>query len=675
MPKRTPEQRYARDLALLEREAEAWAPIHEGVTAKVEFLIDGQHYDDDKADTYDKHSVDVRWVGEEAFHRHRHEVGAVTEAGTLTARPVDQYGDADVGEVAVRIMNSETENPAKEFEDAWDDIIGCASAAGYGVGWLDYLPNEGPWGEIIFGSDDPRNFMCDRRVKSIHSPRCRYVIRKFRMTIAEAKRRVASGESAGWSKSAVDKLRPDDGTCDFKSRAQGRDNSPNATPGRGDTSSFDSKDDEEFTGYAIWYRSCDDEDERTEEEPLEADERYMRCTSCGYRTETQGLMNKGAKEPQTLPESLPGGCPECIDSTDVTHHGDMVRVDIEEKTVQTLSYPDGRLAILAPFSMEGTGEALYEGDWPFKLRSFPCTFMPRFRHPFRIVGPSIADLAWWNQIATDMLMRLALERMLQTAPFWMFPMDGLEDARGNRFEASSENGWQAFYQGQVPPQVQMVGGDTGLPAAWSPIYQSARQSLTGHTGIADFSLSEGQSRDIPAASVQMQVKQEEIPIAHYKRRYQRQRGLLIGVYYDMVRSVFPAERLYRLLGDDAQEAVRALAASDLPNFDFHFDSGPDMRPQDVASSQLLELLLTTIETRPWAVDLIASQNHVSPSLLRKVQQRHADFMQQQAAAQAQATAGAQVQPGASADATAQESPVASVSRMLAGLGPNQGAGV
>jgi FtsZ-interacting cell division protein ZipA len=121
--------------------------------------------------------------------------------------------------------------------------------------------------------------------------------------------------------------------------------------------------------------------------------------------------------------------------------------------------------------------------------------------------------------------------------------------------------------------------------------------------------------------------------------------LLIGVYYDMMRAVFPAERLARLLGEDGVEAVRALAASDLPNFDFHFDTTPDFAPQDAERAKSLEQLLQTIEARPWAVDITAEVNKFSPSIVRKARGQFQQFQTQQAEAAAQAAAQAPVKSG------------------------------
>ena len=402
----------------------------------------------------------------------------------------------------------------------------------------------------------------------------------------------------------------------------------------------------------------------------------MRCESCAYRTEPQGVLRKKGQLEGELPDTLEGGCPKCLESNDVQRLGDMHRVDGDEQAIEMLAYPDGYLCIVAPYALPGVEAGfLYEDKWPYRLRSYPSAFLPRFRHPFRIVGPAVTDLIWWNLTATDMMMRLVLERMVQTSPFTVFPEDGLFDARGARFEASDENGWKAFYRGDSPPVVTMMGGDPGIPAAWNPIYQAARNALTAHSGRADFGLSDTQSRDIPASSVALQVRQEEIPVEHFKKRYQRLRGIVAGLYYDMMRAVYPAERLHRLFGPDAEEAVRALAASDMPNFDFFFDTTPDIKPQDQSQAAALELLMTTMESRPWAVELVQQAHHISPSMVRKAQAKFRDYQQQVAAQAAQQIPGAGGQPpGPGGPQQTRESPSAMVERLMAGMGSTTGVG-
>lgn len=677
MPKLSPEDQYQRDLRAIFTLERHWAPIHDAVTKRVEFLLDGKHYEDDDSDSYTLSSRSVRWVGQETFHVFRHEIGVVSHPGQRIARPVDDDGDPELAEVASSLVESVTEDPAKEFEDTMEDVIGSASAASYGVAWLDHLPDEGPWGEIVVTCDDPRNFMCDPRVRSIHDPRCKRIVRIVRMTLGEAKRRAEAG---GWDKEAVANLRPDSGRDipSLYANLVQRD-APLAHLGTTSEPSKEFSDEDEFTAYYLWERKSSAT--RTEKQFTEyADgQRYMRCHTCGYRSATQDELKKADKIAGELPDMLEGGCPECMDAQEQDPtlmlqpgHGDLMRVDGEELRNELLAYPEGRLVILAPYS--GLRIPLYDDAWPWKLRSFPAMFLSRFRHPFKMFGPSLSDLNWWNQIATDMLMRLSIERLLNTSPVWVSPLDGLEDANGNRFEFSDENGWNAYYTGDSLPAITQVGGDPGIPAAWSQAYTFARNALTSHTGIADFSMEPGQSRDIAASSVSQQIQQEEVPQAHFRRRYQRQRGLFEGVLYDLIRATYPAERVLRLRGKDGQDYLRAMAASDLPNYDFRFDSSPDLKPQNDMERAATEMLIATLEQRPWAVDLVAQANHFSPGIVRKAKEAFQKFQQEQMAQmqQQQAAAmggGAGPAPAPGPDVPQQESPSSMVERMLGGLAP------
>lgn len=676
MPKPTQEEQFQKDLAALYALERHWKPIHDAVTKRVEFLLDGKHYEDDDTEEYTLSSRSVRWVGQETFHVYRHEIGVVSHPGQLIARPVDDDGDAELADVATSLVEAETENPAKEFEDTMEDVIGAASAGGYGVAWLDFLKHEGNWGEIIATADDPRSFMCDPRVKSVHDPRCKRVVRRVRMTLGEAKERAKSG---GWDKVAVGALKPDDGPDlqSLHSNLVKRD-APLAYLGRAEAGS-DFSDEDEFTCYYVWERTCGEKRTQRDFTEFEDGQRYMRCYTCGYRSATQEELKQADKIAGELPPLLEGGCPECMDraeqnpmdpATMAQGYGDLQRVDGEELRKELLAYPNGRLVILAPYS--GLRIPLYDGGWPWKLRSYPVMFLSRFRHPFKLFGQSIADLNWWNQIATDMLMRLVLERLLNTAPVWVSPLDGLEDANGNRFEFSDENGWNAYYTGDALPQVSLIGGDAGIPAAWSNSYQYARAALTSHTGISDFSMEPGQSRDIPASSVSQQIQQEEVPQAHYRRRYQRQRGLFVGVLYDLIRATYPPERVLRLRGEDGKDYLRAMAASDLPNFDFRFDASPDLKPQNDQERAATEMLIGTLEARPWAVDLVATANHFSPSLVRKAKQSFQEFQQQQQAAmqQQQAALNAQSSPGGPvAPGPQEQDPSSAVRGLLDSLQP------
>jgi len=353
-------------------------------------------------------------------------------------------------------------------------------------------------------------------------------------------------------------------------------------------------------------------------------------------------------------------------------------VDGMPKVHEMIKYPNGYLCVIAPYALPGVEDFIYEGGWPCKLRSYPAVFLPRFRHPFRVTGPSIADLTAWNTIATDMLMRIVLERMVSVEPAQVLPLDALFDARGNPWETSTERGLGAFYIGSSIPPTGLISGDPGIPAAWNLVYQAARASLTSAQGIADFSISEGQTRDIPAQSAALQIRQEEIPSADYRRRYEHQRSILIGIYYDYKRAVAPHDALYRVSGEDGDERVAPVSLGDLPNFSFKFSSDPDMQPQDEQQAAATDQLIVAIEQRPWATDLIAQRNKMSPSLVRKAKGDYLRFQQKQQALQAPPGMPPPPNTGPAPGTPASvpqggESPSAMVARLLA-MGPQQAGG-
>ena len=645
------EERYRDTLDFLWRQERQWAPIHRIVDEEVGFIIDGLHYDDDQVRLLERSSRFIRWVGPETFNAWDQEVAQTTSLkGPMHARPVDEHGDADTGEIAAQLVTDEIERPDKEFEDVMEDVVGSASACGYGVALLEFLPDVGEWGEILAVPKDPRHFGWDQTCKSIHSPKCRFIWWRFRMTVREAESRAQAGD---WNKALIGQLKPDEGPSverlgDLRSAPfiplTIRDSGP----------TLDTQTDlDEFTGYVIMYRNADDYAEKTVGyNDLPEDERFMRCASCGYRTELQGKLA------QQLPDVLEGGCPEC--------QGDLHRVDGADQVATTLAYPRGKMCIVAPYS--GFNQHLFEDGWQFQTRSFPAMMLSRWRHPWCAVGPSLASKNGWNQIATDMVMRVGLERLVQSASYWRMPIDGYVDDRNQPFTMSDENGTVMFYDADTPPGVVDMIDGAQVPGAWSGVYQTASSVLNATLKSADWNLAPDQSHDIPASSVALQVHQQEVPLKHYQKRYMRQRGLFLGVYYDMIRATYTMERIYRLRGPDGLDTVRALAAADMPNFDFYLSDSPDVSPTSEADQKAVETLIQAIQSAPWAVDLIAQVNNFSPALVRKAKQSFATFQQEQA--QAQAAAVLPTQGGAVPQSGG------SLASLLQGLGPmTQPAGV
>ena len=512
------------------------------------------------------------------------------------ARPVDEYGDAASAERAVSLVEGETENPLKCFEDVNEAWVSAASVLSYAVVSIEFHEHVGPWGELAYVNEDSRDGMWDPRAKNPHHPNCRWFMIRRRVPIGDCEGR------RGWKRSVVKALRPDAG-YDPAAFGSSRMTFQEARLTRdGASEEWDPGD--EVTLYYLWYRAGRQAKRRRPEtyRRLEPGQRYMHCAACGWQSATE--QEVGVED---FPES--GECDQC--------GGLSERADAEEMEQAIHGYPDIRLKIIAPY--QGIEDYVYDGEAPWPTRSFPIGFLSRFTHPFNPVGPSLVDLNAYNQAVTDMLMTLAAERMAASAPVWSMPDDGVKDAWGERFEFSDEQGHVLFRSTDVGAgHIELLEG-TGIPANWSSVYQSAVGSLVSHQGIADIGMAPTQSRDIAASSLAQQIQQQEIPVAHFQRRYQRARGMLYGLIFDAIKGTYPPERIARLRGEDGRDTVQMVEASDMPNFDFVLADAPDFNALSEAKQKGLTLLMQVAREQPEFLEVFAQLNNIPPSVVQKMQ--------------------------------------------------------
>lgn len=590
---------HREDVELIGRAERFWRPIHAQVDWKGRFYWDGEHFGEDMRDREDIDRRDLRWVGQETFNAGRHEEGAVTSApSSVMARPVDEYGDPASAERAVALVEGETENPAKCFDDVKEAWVSAASVLGYGAFSIEFHEHVGPWGELAYVNEDSRDLMWDPRAKNIHHPNCRWVCIRRRVPLADCEGR------RGWNAKVVKALKADQG-YDVSAFGRARETFVNARLGEGGGGQEEWDPGDEVTLYYLWYRAGKQAKRRKRDSyrRLSPGERYMHCAACGWQSATEDEVGV-----EDFPEA--GECDQC--------GGMSERADAEEQEESIHGYPDIRLKIIAPY--QGVEDYVYDGPPPWPTRSFPIPFLPRFIHPFKPNPPSLVDLNAYNQGVTDMLMTLAAERMAASAPVWSVPDDGVKDAWGERFEFSDEQGHVLFRSADHGTNsVQLLEG-TGIPANWSSVYQAAIGSLVSHQGIADIGMAPTQSRDIAASSLAQQIQQQEIPVAHFQRRYQRATGMAYGLIFDAIKGTYPPERIARLRGDDGRDTVAMVEAADMPNFDFILADAPDFNALSEAKQKGLAMLMQVAREQPEFLEVFAQLNNIPPSVVQKMQE-------------------------------------------------------
>lgn len=604
MPKSEPE--VLRWLSTLyERGSRYWADIHDSIREERAFY-EGQHYAED-IEPLDKNSQSLRFVGPELFNLVRHKHGQLTASPhALEARPVDEVGDADDAERAVQLIEWEAGNPQKCFAECDELMCLSALAARIGIIWIDYDPDEGKWGEILFRPGNSVRFMMEPGFHDPHDIKCGWIVEESDWPIEDVL--AIPGLKAG----VKDRLRPEQlsphgAISDLQSRA---------TTESGEDIA------EGVVRVRRWMFKHDRSvkpETRSGAFEVFADEsqRYMVCgdpatgtVGCGWRSEGDGTG---------LPEE--GTCPDC--------GGPTTRIDGVEQVDDVLVYPRGRRMILeAP----NQNLVLYDGKWPVpKARSFPLYYLTAYASvdPTRPTGPSDTLVYWTPQAASDFLMTKGFQALAEHQRYFALPKVGVTDAKGRRYEFRDDQFNVMYYDEQLMnglPRIDAFEGsslDAALPGYWNMV----QTILKTNQGISDLGMSPQDSKNVPATSILQMTQMAEIPIEHLKRRYHRAVGKGHGVLWDYIRSTYPAARLARLRLGDGTDSVETLRGDELPNFDFVISDTPPFSGLEASKSEALEKLIALSQAAPEWLEVYADVNNFPRSIVRKVQQKASEMTQ------------------------------------------------
>lgn len=576
-----------------------WRPLHEAMSEEEAFL-DGDRFQDDMGPyNRDRRLTQIR--GQEITDTIRHVVAQATvRPRNVEARPVDRMEDPDLAEVAAALIDHELNNSWKGFEDQYEDSLTSAREKRLGVVWMDWEPECGPYGEILYSFDDPRHFRWDEGYDP-HHPMCERLVREKRMDVEAAREYF----KAPW-------LMPD------RTVRRGRANRADRPLLVGGTyMNPQDIDDEKVTLWECWYkRDKTTKYNKTEPKPLKPEEQYMVCHGdCGYRGEA------GPGQPEYLPQA----CPTC--------GGDLERVDILDETPEVLAYRKGkRLVILAPFCPGPDDKPLSDGGWPIPTaRSFPGLFITAYSKPGRPIGFSDTYYMWDQQVASDQLRTAALQQVLEHRDYWIMPRTGIVDFRNRRWEGRDDQFNMMFRDESKAAmgnlQVDRLNG-TGVDPAFSTVFGIVQQALTQYRGVADLGLTPDNSKNIAASTVEQLTAQGEIPTEHFNRRKNRALGKFYGVLWDYIKATYTPERLARL-NIEGTDILARMEGDDLANYDFVVSDTPPFSGIEKAKNEAAQALMQVAMQTPQYLEVYADAAGLPPSIVRKFQKAQEDFMAQQ----------------------------------------------
>src|SRR3990172_3727824 len=184
-----------------------WKPRRLAMDRLEEFLA-GDRYEDDNG-AYNKARRLIQIRGQEIQDTIRHIAAKATEKPrSIEPRPIDRVEDPNTGEIAAALVEADLANPWKGFEDVYEAAILSCREKRLGVVMMDWVPDCGPFGEILDRYVDPRRVMWDPAYEDPHHPLCEWFLEERRVDADEA------NEAYG-----VDWIKPDE---EANARTSGR---------------------------------------------------------------------------------------------------------------------------------------------------------------------------------------------------------------------------------------------------------------------------------------------------------------------------------------------------------------------------------------------------------------------------------------------------------------------
>jgi hypothetical protein len=589
------------------------------MTSELDFALKLAHYDDDYGQARDPGRVQPR--GRELVQLLEHKAALVARSGLyFDLLPVDQEHDPVLAEMGKWALRWELFNWEKRFQECEDNVVMGALAARHWAMKVEFDPDLGPYGEIVFREVDGRTYAWADGYQSPHDPQCPWFTHWERVPV-----KTVEGME-GWN--GTSNLVPDDGEQISKAKS-GATTQSGAVAFRPDPdpAAPDMPDDQLMTVVTLYERNVK-EFVRHERgfRVLRADERYLQCVQCGYKSLPQ------ADEQADLAREVPGGCEDC--------GGDLERIDSVVAERKEPKWPGGkRMTIFAPLQPEV--RIFKERGWPLGIRALPFMFLAVKPHPSEPVGQSETSTNWTMQVSSNWMMRMGLEMMKLAKPYYLLPRVGIEDAVGQKWQFGDDQGIGIFYTNDTAPAgVQTLQG-SGLPTAWNVLWEAIQGNFRANMGSTDIGLTPQQSRDIAVGTIRELIASAEIPVDHLIRRLRRARTVFFNVIYQMIRKTYTPARWTRLLGPDGEWRVMELYGAELPDYDVHVTAEPDLA--EIKSDEL-QNLIEFASAPPPVQEFIRELKNLPISAVRRLQENWKRYNQEQLA-QAIAMGGA-VGPGA-----------------------------
>lgn len=590
---------------------------------ELNFSLRFQHYRYDRGLTNDQRLVQPH--APELFDLQRQKVGEILQDPQfIECRPQNEGDDApETAEDSKTALESVLQNPLLGFSRSKRRaVIGMLAARSWLIA-VDVVNGVGKYGkETVFRSLPRWRFHIAPGWQDMHDLTCPWVGEEADMRLGDIRAMAAHG----WKN--TDKVHADgaSGSVIPSTSAQsvplGSSNSVNLTA----KDPMLARPSETDTALVLkWYFRYDHESLEGvpgEKRTMPREMRFQACPLCEHSTEPG--MPFDAEKPEM--------CPNCKVAP-------LLEVSEEQDVDYFEKFPDGRLVIVAPNSIDENGDpvVLYDGPWPYKLRSFPYAHYRCYEDPIEQDGQSDTSIHWWSILILNGLRRFGWEQMRRNVDLMVAVKDAFQDAQGRPWTFTDLHGQVAY-----TTRLEHLGGikhfqGSGISPALIPFHQMMLAPFKGSLGTEDLALTEAQSKDIPVGTVRQLARSGNIPIRMHREMIDEEDSIFFGVVLDMLVQAWGPERAVQVLGQDGVYKLKMLKASALSSLQVVVSASPKLsaiRAEEIASFQSWTQLMAM---DPAAGIIVARLSNIPMTLVR-------DYLKNKAAQPAPPVGG----PGAPA---------------------------
>lgn len=576
------------------------------------FSLRFRHYKYDKGRQTDQRQAQPH--APELFSLQRYKAGEILAGDEyIECRPQNPGDDnPGVAENTKIALESSLFDPQLGFPRARRRaVIGMLAARAWIVA-ADAVRGIGKYGEEVVYRTLPRwRFHIAPGWQDMHDLTCPWVIEETDMRLGDIRRMGVQG----WTN--VEKVRADghaQGRPVFGAVSQGP---PLGASNQVDLTAKGSGDgarpSETDTALVLkcWFRKDDELEERPgTPRTLERDYHVQTCPLCGHTTEPGP-----SQPPDEHVEMCPGcGAAPLMDTTEV------VDVDLFEK------YPNGRLVIVAPGTIDGETGApvkLYDGPWPYKMRSFPYAHYRCYEDPIEQEGQSETSIHWWSILILNGIRRFGWEQMRRNVDLMIALKGALEDAQGRPWSFNDLHGQVAWVKDVQSMQgVKHVQG-SGVAPGLLQFHEMMLAPFRSATGTQDLALSPEQSRDIPVGTIQQLSRVGNVPVRQHREMIDEENSIFYGVVLDMLVQCWGPARWMETLGPNGVYELKELRQAALSSLKVVVSAAPSL--SDIRSEEIgnFKEFVATMASDPAAGILLARLQSIPMSLVRDYMQNRA----------------------------------------------------